>query len=437
MYSNMTKIIYTIVLTLLVIAFFPALARAEESFNISNEILAQFNISKNTNAILLPVKFQGKEYLFELDTGSSHTLFDGSFKDKLGKRRKIVSGKTPAGIMKFAIYDAPDAYLGPLNLKDSHTVIVMNLERISSASGKRIHGIIGMNFLKKYVVSIDFDNGLVSFLKSKKNEDIFISSQQNSEHPDWGQEIPIKYKHFPLVPYFTADIDGNEVDFLIDTGLKYNIDNEPVNHLRGRLGSKTFKKLSSKILFENKYNTIVTARGKTHSDFIKSTITENFSIGSFEYKDVIFDQSDESYLGMPFLSRHLVTFDFPNKKMYLKQGKYFDRAGTANVLLKEAGFSICRRDKNIFVSAVESNSTASKKDLKIDDIILKVDGRNVASYGLIEFIDFLSKLHKKENESVTFTIRRGNKTIKKYFEKAAQSLKTMELIDTHYYLVFK
>ena len=433
----MQKIIYTIVLTLLLPAFFPALAHAEESFNISSEILAQFNISKDAKAILLPVKFKGREYLFELDTGSSYTLFDGSFKDKLGKRRKVVSGKTPAGIMKFAIYNAPDAYLGPLNLKDSQTVIVMNLERINSASDKRIHGIIGMNFLKKYIVSIDFDEGIVSFLKSTNDSILSFPEQQKNEHPEWGQEIPIKYKHFPLIPYITADIDGNEVDFLIDTGLKHHIDSAPVKHLRGWLETRTFKKLTSKILFENKYNTIVTARGKTHSDIIKSTITENFSIGSFEYKDVIFDQSNESYLGMPFLSRHLVTFDFPNKKLYLKKGKYFDEKSPAYVLLKDAGFSISRRDKNIFISAVESNSTASKKDFKIDDIILKVDDRNVASYGLIEFIDFLSQLQKKENESVAFTIRRGNRIIQKCFEKASQSLKTMELIDTHYYLVFK
>ena len=433
----MQKRISTIVLSLLLTAFMPAAARAEESSDISNNILAQFSISKDARAILLPIEFEGKEYLFELDTGSSHTLFDGSFKDKLGKRSKIVSGKTPAGIMNFAIYNAPDAYLGPLNLKDSHTVIVMNLERISSTMDKRIHGIIGMNFLKKFIVRIDFDNGLVSFLKSTNGDSLPTLKRQNNEHPEWGQEIPIKYKHFPSVPYITADIDGNEVDFLIDTGLKHHIDNEPVNHLRGRLGSKTFKKLSSKILFQNKYSTIVTARGKTHSDLIKSTITENFSIGSFEYKDVIFDQSNESYLGMPFLSRHLVMFDFPKQKMYLKKGKYFDEESPAYVLLKDAGFSISRRDKNIFVSAVESNSTASDKDLKIDDIILKVDDRNVASYGLIEFIDFLSKLQKKENKNVTFTIRRGNRIIQKYFENAAQSLKTMELIDTHYYLVFK
>ena len=433
----MQKRISTIVLSLLLVAFVPAAARTEELFDISNDVLVQFNISKDAKAILLPVEFEGNEYLFELDTGSSHTLFDVSLKDKLGKPTKIVRGKTPGGLMKFALYSAPQAYLGPLNLKDCQTVTVTNLERTSSAWDKKIHGIIGMNFLKKYVVRIDFDKGMVSFLKSTNDSIFSFPGRQKNEHPEWGQEIAIKYKQFPSIPYISASIDGNKVDFLIDSGLKHHMDNEPVNHLRGWLESKIFKKVALKVQFENKQNILFTAQGKAPSDFIESIITGSFSIGSFEYKDVIFDQSDESYLGMPFLSRHLITFDFPNNKMYLKQGKYFDEESPAYVLLKDAGFSVRRRDKNIFVSSVEPNSTAFKKEIKKNDIILKVDDLNVSSYGLVEFIEFLSKLHKKKNENITFTVRRGNQIKHKSLDKTVLCLKTMELVDVHHHLIFK
>ena len=45
------------------------------------EVLAEFTFTKGENIILLPVKFRDKEYLFLLDTGSSHTVFDTSFKE--------------------------------------------------------------------------------------------------------------------------------------------------------------------------------------------------------------------------------------------------------------------------------------------------------------------------------------------------------------------
>ena len=50
----------------------------------------------------------------------------------------------------------------------------------------------------------------------------------------------------------------------------------------------------------------------------------NLSVESFEYQDLIFGEGNWSYLGLSFLSRHIVTFDFPNSRMYLKKGKEFN-----------------------------------------------------------------------------------------------------------------
>jgi hypothetical protein len=400
------------------VALFLAPARPQEASNISNtNVLAQFNIEKDARAILLPVEFNGKEYLFELDTGSSHTLFDVSLKDMLGKPRKIVRGKTPGGLMKFALYNAPEAFLGPLNLKVCSTVTVLNLEQVSSALGIKIHGIIGMNFLKKYVVRIDFDKGMVSFLKSTDDNLFSFLSKQKNEHPDWGEKIPVKYKHFPHVPYISGNVSGNNVDFLIDTGLKYYLDNSPVNHLRGMLESKTFKKVSSKIQFEYKHNMQITARGKAPLDFTKSSLVGRFSIGSLEYKDVLFGQKDESSLGMPFLSRHLITFDFPRRNIYLKKGKYFDSASIICISFKNAGFSLRRKSENIFVSSVTPNSPVHKKGLRQNDIILTIEAKDVTSYSLTELYTLVSPSNQEEDEVITFTIKSDDKTKCVSFEK--------------------
>lgn len=404
--------------TLLLVMIFFATVHSEESSDISNtKVLAQFNIEKDAKAILLPVEFNGKQCLFELDTGSSHTLFDISLKDMLGKPRKIVRGKTPSGLMKFTLYDAPEAFLGPLNLKDCRTVTVVNLEQVSSALERKIHGIIGMNFLKKYVVRTDFDNAVVSFLESTNDSLFSFLRKQKNEHPDWGEKIPIKHKHFPHVPYISGNVDGNKVDFLIDTGLKHYLDNTPVNHLRGVLASKTFKKVSSKVQFKYKHNIQITALGEAPSDFTKSASVARFSIGSLEYKDVFFDQSNDSCLGMPFLSRHLITFDFPNQKIYLKKGRYFDKESTTHVSFEGAGFSIRRKSENLFVSSVIPNSPAYKKGLRQNDIIQTIEGQNVTSYSLTELFALVSPMNSEKDEVFTFTANGNDKTKYLYFEK--------------------
>ena len=58
----------------------------------NQKVFAEFKIAKGGDPILLPVTFKEKEYLFLLDTGSSHTAFDTSFKHELGEVKKVEKG---------------------------------------------------------------------------------------------------------------------------------------------------------------------------------------------------------------------------------------------------------------------------------------------------------------------------------------------------------
>jgi len=191
--------------------------------NKAPKVLAEFEYSGNTNDVLLPVEFQGQIYQFVLDTGSSNSVFDINFKDKLGKqfpwpiprnfRGALVHGKTAKG----EVFPVPKSKIGPLELKGFPFVCVMDC----NVFGGNIPGIIGMDFLKKYVVQIDFDNKKVTFLKGKKDYDLlfFLKHKQN-KHPEWGEPISLKTKLFSECNYhvegcFPGDI---ETDFLIDSG---------------------------------------------------------------------------------------------------------------------------------------------------------------------------------------------------------------------------
>jgi len=154
--------------------------RISEDFS-DNEILAEFTIAKNGDAILLPVKFKGKEYSFLLDTGSSHTVLDTSFRLALGKVKRTEKGITAKGTMDFEIFDAPKAYIGSFNLETCSEVTCLDLKMLNLIVGKNIHGIIGTDFLKEYVVKLDFDRGTLSFLNPMKlkNLDLGIELAMN------------------------------------------------------------------------------------------------------------------------------------------------------------------------------------------------------------------------------------------------------------------
>ena len=372
-------------------------------------VLAQFKIEKNTQNILLPVKFQGQEYLFDLDTGASHTLFDISLKDKLGKPKRTVKVEAEAGRFDAQFFDAPGAFLGPLNLKDCRTVAAVDISAISSALGTKRHGIIGMNFLKKHVLQIDSDRGIISFLKPKRRGIFSSLWPKKNDHPEWGEQVSMKYEFFSGIPHIKTKIDGTTVDFMIDTGYRAFVDlpNLTASDTFGELESKIFKKVSSVLQSEDKQSSQITPHGKAPSDFTKKTIIGRFYVGPLEYKDVTFDEAKESKLGMSFFSRHLVTFDFPNKRMYLKKGSYFDRQTPGYISLKDFGFVLRRKRDDIFVSSVDPNSPAYAKGMKQNDIILKVDDTNVASYSLTELLTVFISV-SQDAGTLTFTIKRDD-----------------------------
>jgi hypothetical protein len=383
-------------------------------------VLAQFKIDKNAKEeILLPVELEGKEYLFDLDTGASITLFDISLRDKIREPKGTVKVRTPSGIFECELSDAPKALLGSLSLEG--TIGVVDLEQISSARRRKRYGVIGMNFLKKHVVQMDFDKGVVSFLKSKPDRGIFsFLRPSKNKHPEWGEEISIRYDEYG-VPHITAKAEGAKVDFMIDTGYVQffggTIDTDyvqfiggiggpdlPVSPSTGALESKAFKKIRSKIDFEVKSVRTIGKRTDT-LDFSKQAVVSRFSVGALEYKDAIFRESDESVLGMPFLSRHFVTFDFPNGKIYLKKGKYFDRPTAVVLSLSNLGFTLRCRQNDIFVSEVDPNGPAYAKGMRQQDVVIRVDEVDVASYSLTQLFPLFSQ---KDKEGFTITVRRGN-----------------------------
>lgn len=362
------------------------------------EVLAEFNVlndandANDANFIFLPVRFDGEEYLFCLDTGSTTTIFDASLKDKLGKRILWPKKGTVAGgkSIKVEYFPTPHAYLGPLNLKGRTIIGVVDLEQVSSALAKKAHGIIGMDFLKKYIVRIDCDRATVSFLKSRRDTGIFSFLQpENNEHPEWGQPLSIKYEFRSGLPLVKGRI-GNDipVNFMIDTG---NVS----PYCDGDLKSSIFKKVRSKVELQTK------------EDFNKAAMIDKFSIGSFEYRDAVFYQSNYSSLGLEFLRRHLVTFDFPNRKMYLKKGKHFDRPTNIHVSIEDLGFDLRRHRNNIVVDSIDQNGPAYKKGIRQNDIIVKLDDQDVTSYSLTGLLTLL-RLLPTDIENLVITIKRGD-----------------------------
>ena len=351
------------------------------------KMLSRFKIFRNGRPILLPVVLQGKTYSFLLDTGASHTTFDLPLEPLLGEPKDTMLVETSdKKTHEMHIYYAPDAPVGNLNLQRGGVVYCVDLGELKEVIGLDIKGVVGMGLLRKYAMQIDFDQGILCFFESDEKE-----------HHDWGQEIPMD--SLPNgVPFVLGKLLGEyNIPFLVDTGYGDT----------GTLSEKVFDHLLKQKGLKTVETTLV---GKTSGSF-HSLVTrmDEFTLGDRTYKGLIFDKGQKaSVLGLGFLSRHKVTFDFPNSKLYLKKGGNYDKPDENDM----SGLHLLKKDLGVFVHSVDKGLPAAMSGLKAKDILQKVNGQGIGKYTLSQI---RSLLRSEDGKVIRVIFRREGKDYKTSF----------------------
>ena len=140
----------------------------------------------------------------------------------------------------------------------------------------------------------------------------------------------------------------------------------------------------------------------------KVIITEEFSVGTFEYNDMFFQKSNLSILGLPFLSRHLVTFDFPNDTMYLKKGMNFSKPSIPPIYIEGLEFAVQYVGTKAIVTFVDPNGLAYSRGVRKNDILVEINETDITSFSVAEFTEFWTKLFIRPVSILSFTFRRGD-----------------------------
>jgi hypothetical protein len=313
-----------------------------------SQVLAEFDIFSDGDQLLLPVEFDGKEQLFILDTGASMTFYDSAFYQQLGEALGIVKARTEQGFVEYPWFKAPDAFVGRLSLNTRVPVLCGDLRAFRETDGHQEMGLIGCDFLRQHCIRIDFDAGKLEFLAAVEAEPGFaipLAFVQN-----WSYEVKVS-------------IAGEEERFKIDTGHSdYNSGKLEATLFERLLNERKLKKISR--------DQVVTAFG-SKGDTIAAL--NDFGLGPFTHQQLYFSKGHHNVLGLRYLSRYIVTFDFPNEKMYLKKGKRFDEPDG----LDQSGLHILRIDGKTIVKRVDSDSPAERAGIEPNDILLKLDNLDV------------------------------------------------------------
>lgn len=230
----------------------------------------------------------GEELPFIVDTGAPFCLVDKSLEPRLGKPLQHYDLHSMYGVSTTQLYKSPQLCLGDVPLVIGATIATMDCSQLSKSlndsghSHYRVMGVLGMECLRHYCLQLDFTNQKLRFLDSHQ-----------LDRQKLGEAFPLKLFHFPTYVAVQGNLAGNrQAASLVDTGMTFD-------------GDVSFKPWEQQAFFQKYWR--------------KDLIITNGIFGGYNYTNLCLGNGQANVLGLGFLSRNLVTFDFPKHTMYLKQ----------------------------------------------------------------------------------------------------------------------
>jgi len=260
----------------------------------ASELPADVQFNKDAgrgNWLFVTVRLEsGEELPFFVDTGVTLSVLDKSLEPKMGKRLGSGTLWRFGTTQKVGIYAAPRLYLGSTRLITSKKILLHDLKEPSALSGRRVMGILGMDCLKHYCIQLDFEAETMRFLES-----------HHLDTGQLGQAFPLTYRwNCPMIRQ-SALVGEQITNVWIDAGYAKD----------GALNAGLFRqKVEERTL---------RAQGEATngSRFERAWLPNSVWNGQSYTNLIVGNESD--LVGLRFLARHLVTFDFPKHTMYLKQ----------------------------------------------------------------------------------------------------------------------
>lgn len=386
--------------------------------------------------IYIPVTINNVPLNFILDTGVNKTvILSLSENDTLHLNHTEEIFLTGLGKKEpfRAVYSTRNNFrIGDIENKSLDVFIVTDEEvNFSKRLGVEVHGVIGYDLLKDFVVQIDYIKGKIRFYPHQN----FKKKKLRNE-----DELPLNFQRNK--PYVLAQIKGEteaEVMLLLDTGSTdalwlFESDGikPPTNFFEDYLGL-----------------------GLTGEILGKRSKVEGFELGKFELADVKSAFPDEEFLvhvnksvdrdgtlGAEILSRFDVTMDYRNKWVRFKKNREFNVPfyyNMSGITIQHNGLRILQEfasnDNNAYsnagdlsdyfmkqlkyklapvieISELRTGSPAEIAGLQTGDILLSVNGRYITDDNIEKILELLNA---KEGRKVRVLIERQGEKLKFQF----------------------
>jgi hypothetical protein len=349
---------------------------------------------QTTNHIFVQVRVNGGEpSWFILDTGAEATVLDVDRAQALKlpleghiEGRGAGEGSVDVSLVKGVTIGLPGVEVA------NQSIVAVQLGALEPLFGRRIDGVLGYDFISRFVLQIDYAGGKLS-----------LYDPRDYKYVGQGEVIPISVEG--RLPHISArvvlpDKTALEGKFVVDCGAGSLVD------------------LNSPFVEAHKIRNLVASHstagggigGTTKMAIARLAAVQ---VGKYEIADPVVGLSEDTggalsrsdldgIIGGELLRRFTVVFDYPHERLILDPNSHFkdssDRGRTGIRLIADGP------DLHMFkVFAVTEGSPAANAGVKPGDFVTTIDGRPLGDASLD---DVRHLLDQPDHAAYTLGLRR-------------------------------
>lgn len=410
---------------------------SQENFTIKNgRKSAKIKFTLMNNLIIVPVELNDLELTFLVDTGVKTTvLLNLDEKDTLelkAAERIHLRGLGGEELIEAFRSRGNDFTMGKIK-HPALTVYVINDEKInfSPRLGVPVHGIIGYDLFKDFVVEINYSRKFI-----RLHDPLQFDKNLRRYH-----KVPLDFHKDK--PYLKAliNIEGSETEasLLLDNGLSDALwlfpDNDKI-----KVPEKSFPDFLGLGLSGD----VTGQRSKVQTFKIGNLLMEGVTAS---FPDSLSVEGLQTYeirkgsIGSEVLRRFNVVFDYKNKNLYLRKNQWFPQPfnyDMSGVVLEHSGFIMVETYENSMdpanpgteednllvmepafykkfelkpafrIARLREDSPALIAGLQVGDEVIKVNGKNSYKMGIE---DFTSLFSSEEGKLVKMEVQRAGRKL--------------------------
>jgi len=325
---------------------------------------------------------------FIFDTGAAVTVLNRSRLSRLGLDaigELAIGGGGGNAPMSFV--RGVSFALAGVQLRDQ-IVTAVPLDALEGPLGHRIDGILGYDFLSRFVIEIDYPKATLT-----------LYDRAAGHHPS-GQPVPILLQGLVPSVNATVDVAGHPVaaQLMVDTGCNCELSfNAPFTRAHHLIES------SPKLLPQR-------SRGAgAETDDVVGRVA-GIALGGLHLRSLISSFSRDAVgmmatpdraglLGGELLRRFVVTFDYDRKTMWLAGGPGVDRPSK----MVSAGIQWKPGPDGMTVAQVIDGSPGAEAGLAAGDVLISIDATPAAQHTM----GTLERLFRREGTPHAVVVRRG------------------------------